>query len=159
MSCGQADLAVEILDQAAAPDRIEVERVDQRVEQRHVAGADLDVGDAEGRGGFQRQRQHLGIGRGAILPAEGFDRRPAGIRSAGRRDSGTPVRDSRIRPAGRRAAGGEIVARHGDGQVGAQAELLAARVRRQVEALADVLAGEVEERLGRLQDRGLRALT
>jgi hypothetical protein len=50
---------------------------------------------------------------------------------------------------------GEIVARHRNGEVGAQAEFLARRVGRQVKALADVLAGEVEERLGRLQDAGV----
>ena len=40
----QADLAVEILDQPPPPDRVEIERIDQRVEQRDVAGADFDIG-------------------------------------------------------------------------------------------------------------------
>ena len=53
------------------------------------------------------------------------------------------------------AAGGEIVPRHRNGEVGPQAQFLAAGVGGQIEALADVLAGEVEERLGRLQDRRL----
>ena len=53
------------------------------------------------------------------------------------------------------APGGEIIARHRNGEVGAQAELLAGGVGGQVKALADVLAGEVEERLGRLQDAGV----
>ena len=56
-------------------------------------------------------------------------------------------------PAG--AAGGEIVPRHRNGEVGTQAEFLAAGVGGQIKALADVLAREVEERLGRLQDIGL----
>jgi hypothetical protein len=52
-------------------------------------------------------------------------------------------------------AGGEIIPRHRNGEVGPQAELLAGRVRGQIQAFADVLAGEVEERFGRLQDRRL----
>ncbi len=63
---GEADLAVEVLDQAAPPHRIELQRVDQRIEQRDVAGADLDIGDAEGGGRLERQRQHLGVSRGAV---------------------------------------------------------------------------------------------
>src|SRR4029077_12201863 len=58
----------------------------------------------------------------------------------------------------RRLAGpgrGEIVPRHRNGEVGPQAQVLAAGVGRQVKTLADVLAREVEERVGRLQDRGL----
>ena len=108
----QVDLAVEILDQPPAPDRIEAERIDQRVEQRHVAGADFDVFQAERRGGLKRQRQHFRIRRGAVLPAEGLDaglqklaRPPPAIaehraeiaeaRQAGRRGW---RRDSRARP-------------------------------------------------------------
>ena len=57
----------------------------------------------------------------------------------------------RLSGAGR----GQIIPRHGDGEVGPQAQFLAGRIRRQVQAFADVLAGEVEERVGRLQDRRL----
>ena len=70
---GQADLAVEILDQPPPPYRIEIERLDQRVEQRHVAGANFDLGQPERGGRLQRQRQHFGIRRGAVGPSEGFD--------------------------------------------------------------------------------------
>ena len=151
---GQADLAVEILDQAAPPHRIELERLDQRIEQRDVAGADFDVGEAERGSRLQRQRQHFGIGRGAVLPAEGFD---AGLQELARLAAAIAEHRAEIAEARRLAgaAGGEIVARHRNGQVRTQAQLLAAGVGRQVEALADVLAGEVEERLGRLQDGGL----
>ena len=101
---GQADLAVEILDQAAAPYRIELQRVDQRMKKCDVASADFDVGDAEGGGSFQRQRQHLGVGGGTVGPPERTRRRLAGIRSAGPSDSGTPGRDRKSRQAGRHAA-------------------------------------------------------
>ena len=40
---GEVDLAVEILDQPPPPDREKLQRVDQRIEQRDVAGADFDI--------------------------------------------------------------------------------------------------------------------
>ena len=110
--------------------------------------------DAEGGGGFQRQRQHFGVGRGAVLPSEGFD---AGLQEFAGLAAAIAKHRPEIAEAGRLAgaAGSEIVARHRNGEVGPQAEFLAAGVGGQVKALADVLAGEVEERFGRLQDRGL----
>ncbi len=144
---------MEVLDQAAAPDRIKVERVEQRVEQRHVAGADLDIADSEGGGRFQRQRQHLGIRGGAVLAAERFDaglKKLAGLAAAVAEHRAEIAEPCRL--AG--AAGCEVVAGHRNGQVRAQTELLAGEVRGQVQALANVLAGEVQERLGRLQDGG-----
>src|SRR6202790_1629381 len=69
----EADLAVEILDQPPPPNRIEIEGVDQRDEQRHVAGAEFDLGQAECAGRLERQREHLCVGGRAILPPEGFD--------------------------------------------------------------------------------------
>src|SRR5262249_14203236 len=64
-----------------------------------------------------------------------------------------------IAKASRFAGGGrgEIVARDRNGEVGAQAQLASLRIGREIHALADVLAGEVEERLRRLQNRGLPA--
>ena len=151
---GEADLAVEILDQPPPPHRIKAERIDQRIEQRDVAGADFDIVDAECAGGLQRQRQHLGIGRGAILPAERFD---AGLQEFAGPAAAIAEHRAEIAEAGRLtgAAGGEIIPRHRNGEVGTQAEFLAGGVGRQVKALADVLAREVEKRLGRLQDRRL----
>ena len=151
---GEADLAVEILDQPPPPHRIEIERVDQRREQRDVAGADFDVLQSEGGGRFQRQRQHFRIRRGAVLPAKGFD---AGLQEFARLAAAIAKHRPEIAEARGLAGapGGEIIARHRNGEVGAQAELLAGSVGRQVKALADVLAGKVEERLGRLQDAGM----
>ncbi len=150
----QADLAVEILDQPPPPDRVEIERIDQRGEQRDVAGADFDLGQAECAGRLQRQRQHLGVGGGAILPSEGFD---AGLQEFARPAAAIAEHRAEIAEARRLAgaAGGEIVPRHRNGEIGTKAQFLAAGVGGQIEALADVLAGEVEERLGRLQDRRL----
>ena len=151
---GEADLAVEILDQPPPPDRVEVERVDQRREQGYVAGADFDFLQSACGGGLQCQRQHFRVRRGAVLPAEGFD---AGLQELARLAAAITKHRSEIAEARRLpgAAGGEIVARDRDGQVRAQAELFARGVGGQIQALADVLAGEVEERLGRLQDPGL----
>src|SRR5262249_53078802 len=61
-----------------------------------------------------------------------------------------------ITKAARLAGGGrgEIVARHRNGEVGAQAQFASLRIAREIHALADVLAGKVEERLRRLQNRG-----
>ena len=49
----------------------------------------------------------------------------------------------------------KVVHRHRNGEVRAQAQLAAVGVGGEIHALADILAGQVEERLGRLQDRGL----
>ena len=121
---GEADLAVEILDQPPPPDRVEIERVDQRSEKRDVAGADFDVLQSEGGGGFQCQRQHFRIRRGAVLPAEGFD---AGLQEFARLAAVIAKHRPEIAEtcglAG--ALGGEIVARHRNGEVGAQAKFLA----------------------------------
>jgi hypothetical protein len=126
-------------------------RVDQRNEQSDIAGADFDILQSEGGSRFQRQRQHFGIRRGAVLPAEGFD---AGLQEFAWAAAAIAEYRPEIAEARRLAGplGGEIIARHRKGEVGAQAELLAGGVGGQVKALADVLAGEVEERLGRLQD-------
>jgi len=51
--------------------------------------------------------------------------------------------------------GSEIVPRYRNGEVGTQAKLLPAGIAGKVKAFPDVLAGQIEERLGRLQDRGL----
>ena len=53
--------------------------------------------------------------------------------------------------------GGEIVARHRDGEIRPQAEFVSRRIGGQVHFAADVLAGEVEKRFCRLQDGGLAA--
>ncbi len=150
----QVDLAVEILDQPPPPYRIEPERIDQRDEQRHVAGADFDIGQSEGGGRLQRQRQHLGVGCGAILPPEGFD---AGLQEFARPAAAITEHRSEIAESGGLAGArrGEIIPRHRNGEVGAQAQFLAAGVGGQIKAFADVLAGQIEERLGRLQDSGL----
>jgi len=52
-------------------------------------------------------------------------------------------------------AGGEVIARDRNRQVGPQAQLLAAGVRGQIKAFADVLARQIEKRLGWLQNRRL----
>ena len=106
------------------------------------------------RGRIDTERQHFGIGGCAVLTAEGFD--PGLLEFAGR---ALPIAEHRPeigKARGLSGAGrGEIIARHRNGEVGAQAEFLARRVGRQVKALANILAGEVEERLGRLQDAGV----
>ena len=148
----QADLAVEILDEPSPPHRVEIEGIDQRDEQRHISGANFDLGQPERVGGLQRQRKHFGVGCGAILPPEGFD---AGLQEFARSAATVTKYRSEIAEAGRLAgaAGGEIIPRHWNGEVGAKAQLLAAGIGREIKAFPDVLARKVEERLGRLQDR------
>src|SRR4030088_392418 len=51
------------------------------------------------------------------------------------------------------AAGGEIIPRHWNGEIGAKAQFIAAGIGGQIKALPDVLAREIKKRLGRLQDR------
>ena len=113
----QADLAVEILDQPPPPDRIEPKRVNQGVEQRDVAGADFNAAQSERGRGFQRQREHLGIGRRAIWPSEGFD---AGLQELA--SSAAAIAEHRPEIAEPRrltgTAGRQIVPRHRNGEVG-----------------------------------------
>src|SRR5439155_27070905 len=99
-------------------------------------------------------RQHFRIRRRAVLAAEGFD---AGLQELAGLAPAIAEHRAEIGKARRLAgaAGGEIVARHRNRQVRAQAQFLAAGVGREIKALADVLAGEVEERVGRLQYRRL----
>ena len=103
-------------------------------------------------GRLQRQRQHFGVRRGAILPSEGFD---AGLQEFARPAAAIAKHRPEIaEPRGLAgAAGGEIIPRHRNGEIGAKAQFLAAGVGGQIKAFADVFAGEVEKRLGRLQDR------
>src|SRR4051794_8280562 len=141
----QTDLAVEILDQPAPPDRKQVERIKQRVEQRDVAGSDFDIGGPERRKGFQAEREHLGVGCGAVLATEGFD---AGLQKLAPVAAAIAKHRSEIAEPGRLAGygGGKILARDRNGEVGTQAQFLAARVGGEIEAFANVLSGEVEER-------------
>jgi len=116
--------------------------------------ADIDIGDVERRQRLESQRQHFGVGRGAIGAAERFD---ASLQKL----AGLMVTIAEHRPeiaeAGRLSGsrGGKVVAGHGDREVRPQAQFLTLRVGGEIQALADVLAGEVEKRLGRLQDRRL----
>ena len=105
---------------------------------------------------LQAERQHLGIGRGGVVPAERLD---AGLDELRRRIAAMAKhrrRDSRSR-APRRRGRGEVIARHRNGQVRPQAQLAPVRIGGEEHAAADVLARQVEERLGRLQDRGRNA--
>jgi hypothetical protein len=105
------------------------------------------------RGRLQRQRQHLGVRRRRVAPAEGLDARLEEFRAAvGALPEHRAHETVADRVPGLRR--GEVVARHRNGQVGPQAELAALGVGGEEHAPADVLAGEVEERLGRLQDGG-----
>jgi hypothetical protein len=120
----EADLAVEILDQPPPPHRVEIKRVDQRNEQSDIAGADFDILQSEGGSRFQRQRQHFGIRRGAVLPAEGFD---AGLQEFAWAAAAIAKHRSEIAEA-RGLSGaprGKVIARHRNGEVGPQAEFLA----------------------------------
>ncbi len=108
------------------------------------------------RGGFEPEREHLGVGRRLVGPPEGFD---AGLQEFGACVAAVTEHRPEIAIA-RRFAGerrSEIVARDRNGEVGAQAEFAAAGGGGQIHALADVFAREVEERLGRLQDGGRNA--
>ena len=156
-------LAVEVLHQPPLPDRREFERGDQRGIKPDVAGLRLRRGHAVVARGLETEREHLGVGRRGVRPAERFDaglqefagsRRRCGPRRCPRR--GTPDRDSSSRRPCRRQRG-QVVARHRDRQIGPQAELAALRVGGEIHPLADVLARQIEERLGRLQDRRIDA--
>src|SRR6185312_13729250 len=144
----------EILDQPAPPHRIEFECVDQRDEKRDVASADFDVGEPQRGGRLQRQRQHFGIGSGAILPPERFD---AGLQELARASAAIAKHRAEIAEPGGLAgpAGGQIIPRDRNGEVGAKTKFLPAGIGGEIEALPDVFTGKVEKRLGRLQDRRL----
>ena len=106
-------------------------------------------------GRLEAERQHLGIGGRDVAPAERFD---AGLEEFAFAVGAMAEHLAEIAEAFRLAGGGrrEIVARHRDGEVGAQAKLAAGRVGRKIHAPANVLAREVEERFGRLQQGRLR---
>jgi len=101
---------------------------------------------------IEPERQHFGIGRRLVGPAERLN---AGLHHLGRQHAAVTVDRTEVAKSLRRTGRwrGEIIARHRDGEIGAQAQLAAVGVGGEVHALADVLAREVEERLGRLQDR------
>ena len=149
----QIGLAVEILDQPPLPGRRQLEPGDQRGEQRDIAGPDVRRGQAVAGGGFQPEREHLGVGRRLVGTAEGFD---AGLQEFGGAVAAVTENRAEIAEAGGFAGRrrGEIVARHRNGEVGPQAEFSPAGRGGQIHALADVLARQVEERLRRLQDGG-----
>ena len=107
-------------------------------------------------GRLEAERQHLGIGGRDVAPAERFD---AGLEEFAFAVGAMAEHLAEIAEAFRLAGGRrrEIVARHRDGEVGAQTKLAAGRVGRKIHAPANVLAREVEERFGRLEQRGLGA--
>src|SRR5262249_52462659 len=153
---GQADLAIKILDQPPPPYRIKLQRINECVEQRNVARADVDVPHSKSGGRLQRQSKHFPVRGGAILPAK---RCASRLQELAWSVPAIAEHRTKVAEAGRLAClrGGQIIARHRDREVGPEAELFAARVSREVEAFANVLAREVEERFRRLQDRGLGA--
>ncbi len=108
------------------------------------------------RGCFEREREHLGIGRRGVGAPEGFD---AGLQEFG----GLTAAMTEYRPEVAEACNlagrgrGKVVARNRDGQIGAQAIFAAVRRSGEIHALADILAREVEERLRRLQHGGRSA--
>src|SRR6202041_895683 len=117
----QADLAVEVLDQAAPPHRVKTEGIDQRREQRDIAGANFDFGQAECAGRLKRQCQHFSIGGGAVLPSKGFD---AGLEEFTRLAAAITEHRAEIAEPGwlPDPAGPEVIPRHRNGQIGAEAE-------------------------------------
>ena len=102
---------------------------------------------------FEPERQHFGVGGGLVGAAERFD---AGLQKFGRRIAAVTEDRAEIAKARGLSGGGrgEIVARHRNGEIGAQAQLAAVRRRGQIHAPPDVLAGQVEKRLRRLQHGG-----
>ena len=120
-------------------------------EQRDIAGANLDLGQAERAGRLQRQRQHFRIGGGPVLPSKGFD---AGLQELTGLAAAIPEHRAEIAEPGRLPdlSRRQIIPRDRNGQIGAKAQFLPAGVGGQIEAFADVLAGEIEKRLGRLQN-------
>ena len=156
-SCASDGLVVEVLDQPPLPRRREIERCDQRGEQADVADADVGCGKAVKRRSLRARARAFRRPPPPRRRGRRIRCRPAGIRRAHRCDGGRPGRDSRSSAALPARGRGQIVARDRDREVGPQAEFAALRVGGEIHALADVLAGEIEERLRRLQDRGLHA--
>ncbi len=149
----EAALAVEILGEPPLPGGRNVERADERGEQRDVAHADVGLVEPVVDGRLERERERLGVRRRRVGAAEGFD---AGLQEFGRAVLALAEDGAEIAvgcgPA--RLRRGEIVARRRNGEVRAQAQFAATGIRDQIHAPPDVLAGEIEKRLGRLQDRG-----
>ena len=149
---GEIGLAVEVLGQAPLPHRGEIQRVEQRREQRHVAHADLGCGEPVMGGRLEAEGERLGIGRRLVGAPEQLD---AGLQELARLLAALAEHRAEIAEARRAPGRGrrDVVARHRNGEVRAQAELAARLVGDQIHAPADVLAGQVEKGLGRLQDR------
>ena len=107
-------------------------------------------------GGFQPERQGLGVRRCGIGAAEGFDpslEEFAGVRGDARAAVAEYRAEIAIARRPRRRRGGEVVTGDRVGEVGPQALLMACGIGEQIHVPPHVLAGEVEKRLGRLQDR------
>ena len=152
----QRRLVIEILDQAPLPCGRQIERRHQCGKQSDVAHADRGRGKTIVRRRIEPEREHLGVRRRGVLAAEGFD---AGLQEFAAALAAVTKHRTEITKAARLAGGGrgEIIARHRNGEVGAQAQFASLRIARQIHALADVLAGKVEERLRRLENRGRHA--
>ena len=108
--------------------------------------------DAVLGGGFEAEREHLGVGGGGVGAAERLHARLQEFAGAvvALAEHRAEIAEAG-RPAGFRRS--QIVARHRDGEIGPQAQFLAAPVGGEEHALADFLARQVEERLGRLDER------
>ena len=147
----QVGLAVEVVDQATLPRRREIERGDQRGEQRDVAGFHVGGRQAIARGCLEPQCEHFRIGGRRVGTAETLDTALQEFSAF----SGTVPEDRAEVAVARRLArerGGKEVARDRDGQIGPQAELGAAGRGGEEHAAADILARQVEKRFGWLQD-------
>lgn len=129
----------------------EAERLDQRRKQGDVAHSDLGCSQPVVGGRFEREREHLRIGRRLVVAAERFDpglhELAAGFGALA--EDRADIAEARRPP---RCVGSEVVERHGYREIGAQAEFATRGVADEIHAAADVLAREREERLGRLQD-------
>ncbi len=155
--------AQELVAQPAPPALRNVGCAQQRVEQRHVADAQLPARQPRLLQRAQHQHQRARIRFAGVLVAERFDAglaelaRVGCVRTRRLKAEGRPVvAVVGLRSASRMPLQIEPARRHGE--VGPQAQLLAVQVGEHVGASAQGLADHVEEHPGRLDDVGRNGL-
>lgn len=130
------------------------QRVEQRVDEAHVAEPDRHVVHAHQGEAVECDADHLRVGGGRVGAPDRFD---TGLEELVRLVGGEAEDGPEIAVIGGARAGfggmGEVVAADRNREFRAQAEFLARGVLGHEDAPADVLAREFEERLHRLEHR------
>jgi hypothetical protein len=143
--------------QPARPRLRQFEGGDESHHEPRIAEPDGGVRHAERLHRLQREGDHIGVSRFAVLVAEALD---AGLQELTRSGVASIAED---RPGvavagGQRRGRRQMIPADRNCVVGPETELAAVGILHEIEPAADVLAGQVEEGVGRLYDRRLGAL-